>query len=112
MKKIEAVVRPSTIGDVCTALNRIGHHGIMITEIAGQGNQRGVSQQSRGKTCKVDLRTKARLQVIANDAEVDNIVDAICKAACTGEADDGKIFIYPVDDVIRIRTSERGAVAV
>jgi nitrogen regulatory protein P-II 1 len=112
MKKIEAIIRPAKIGDVCSALNRIGHPGIMITEIEGHGNQKGVEQQFRGKTYKVDLMTKARLQVIANDSEVNNITDAICKAAYTGEVGDGKIFIYPVDDAIRIRTSEHGSVAV
>ena len=112
MKKIEAIIRPAKVTDVCTALNKIGHPGIMFTEVEGHGAQHGVEQQFRGKTYKVDLMTKARLQVIANDSEVNNITDAICKAAYTGEVGDGKIFIYPVDDAIRIRTSEHGSVAV
>lgn len=112
MKKIEAVIRPTKVGDVCTALDKIGHPGMMITEIEGHGKQKGVEQQFRGKTYKVELLTKARVQIIANDEDVDTIAAAICKAAATGEVGDGKIFIYPVDNAIRIRTGEKGSQAI
>jgi nitrogen regulatory protein P-II 1 len=112
MKKIEAVVRPTKVGDVCLALNAIGHPGLMITEVEGHGKQRGVEQKFRGKTYKVELLTKARIEIIADDDDVDRIAEAICEAAFTGQAGDGKVFIYPVEDVIRIRTHERGGAAV
>jgi nitrogen regulatory protein P-II 1 len=112
MKKIEAIVRPTKIGDVCLALNAIGHPGLTVTEVEGHGKQRGVEQQFRGKTYKVELITKARIEIIADDGDVEGITKAICEAACTGQVGDGKIFIYPVEDVIRIRTKERGSAAI
>ena len=112
MKKIEAIVRPTKLGDVCSALNRIGHPGITITEVEGHGKQKGVEQQFRGKIYKVELLTKGRIEVIAEDCDIDRITKAICEAAFTGKAGDGKIFIYPVEDVIRIRTEERGSAAI
>ncbi len=112
MKKIEAIIRPAKVGAVCEALERIGHPGMTVTEVEGHGAQRGVEQQFRGKTYKVDFLTKACLQLIVNDAEVDAIIDAICVAAVTGKTGDGKIFVYPVENAVRIRTGERGALAV
>jgi nitrogen regulatory protein P-II 1 len=112
MKKIEAIVRPAKVGAVCEALEKIGHPGITITEVEGHGTQKGIEQQFRGKTYKVSFMTKGRVQLVVNDEDVDRTVDAICAAAYTGEVGDGKIFIYPVEDAVRIRTRERGAVAV
>jgi nitrogen regulatory protein P-II 1 len=112
MKKIEAIVRTTKVGDVCAALDRVGHPGVMVTEIEGHGKQKGVEQQFRGKTYKVEFMTKGMLQVVVRDEDVEKIVNAICEAAFTGEVGDGKIFIYPVENVVRIRTRECGAVAV
>ena len=112
MKRIEAIVRPGKVGDICAALELAGHHGVMITEIEGHGIQKGVEQQVRGKTYKVDLLTKARLEVIVKDSETDSITQAIAAAAYTGNIGDGKIFIHPVDDAVRIRTAERGDIAI
>ncbi|MCX5678569.1 MAG: P-II family nitrogen regulator [Candidatus Omnitrophica bacterium] len=112
MKKIEVIIRPTKVGDVCTALDRAGHPGIMITEIEGHGKQKGIEQKVRGKTYKVDLITKARIEIVVKDGDVDNIVKAVREAAFTGEVGDGKIFIYPVADAVRIRTAERGDIAV
>ena len=112
MKKIEAIIRPAKVGDVCEALEKVGHSGIMITEIEGHGKQKGIEAQIRGKTYKVRLMTKARIEVVAKDSDVEGIIKAISNAASTGEVGDGKIFIYPVLDAVRIRTSERGDVAV
>jgi nitrogen regulatory protein P-II 1 len=112
MKKIEAIIRPAKVGDVCAVLNQTGHPGIMITEIEGHGKQKGLEQQVRGKTYKVGLLTKARLEVVVKDNEVDKIVRVIREAAFTGSVGDGKIFIYPVENAVRIRTAEEGDVAV
>ena len=112
MKKIEAIIRPAKVGDVCDALEKVGHPGIMITEIEGHGKQKGIETEIRGKKYKVELMTKARIEVVAKDNDVEGIVKAISKAAFTGEVGDGKIFIYPVLDAVRIRTSERGDIAV
>ena len=112
MKKIEAVIRPTKLGDVLDALNKAGHPGVMITEIEGHGKQKGIEQEFRGKTYKTELLTKAKIEIVANDADVEKIVEAIRKAALTGKVGDGKIFIYPIGDVVRIRTAERGDIAV
>jgi nitrogen regulatory protein P-II 1 len=100
------------VGDVCAALEKVGHPGIMITEIEGHGKQKGLEQQVRGKTYKVDLLPKARVEVIVKDGECDGIIKTITAAAYTGKIGDGKIFIHPVDDAVRIRTAERGDIAI
>lgn len=112
MKKIEAVIRPTKVGDVLDALNKCGHPGVMITEIEGHGKQKGIEQEFRGKTYKTELLTKAKIEIVANDADVEKIVKAIRVAALTGKVGDGKIFIYPIDDAVRIRTAEHGDIAV
>lgn len=112
MKKIEAIIRPAKVGDVCAALEKIGHPGIMITEIEGHGRQKGIEQEFRGKTYKTELLTKVKIDVILKDTEVDKTIKAIREAAFTGKVGDGKIFVYPVDNAIRIRTDEKGDIAV
>ena len=112
MKKIEAIIRPAKVGDVCAALERVGHPGIMITEIEGHGKQKGIEQEFRGKIYKTDLLSKAKLEVVVNDKDLDKTVKAIREAACTGKVGDGKIFIYPVEGAVRIRTAEEGESAV
>ncbi len=112
MKKIEAIIRPAKVGDVCAALDKVGHPGIMITEIEGHGKQKGIEQEFLGKTYKTELLTKARIEVVVNDRDLDKTISAIREAALTGKVGDGKIFIYPVDNAIRIRTDEKGEIAV
>jgi nitrogen regulatory protein P-II 1 len=112
MKKIEAIVRPTKVGDVCAALGKVGHPGLTITEIEGHGKQEGIEQEFRGKTYKTELLSKAKIEVVVNDQDAGKITKAIREAAFTGKVGDGKIFIYPVDDAIRIRTDEKGEVAV
>ena len=112
MKKIEAIIRPAKVGDVCAALDKIGHPGIMITEIEGHGRQKGIEQEFRGKTYKTELLTKAKIDVIVKDADVDKTIKAIRDAALTGKVGDGKIFVYPIENAIRIRTAEEGDIAV
>ena len=77
MKKIEAIIRPAKVGDVCDALEKVGHSGIMITEVEGHGKQKGIETEIRGKKYKVELVTKARIEVVAKDNEVEGIIKAI-----------------------------------
>ena len=112
MKKIEAMIRPAKVGDVYAALAKAGCAGLTIREIEGQGRQKGVEQEFRGKKYRTALMTKAKIEIVANDEEVERLVDAICDAGATGEAGDGKIFVYPVEDAVRIRTRERGKAAI
>lgn len=112
MKKIEAVIRPERIDDVKDALNKVGVRGLTVAEVIGSGNQKGKPHTYRGTSFTLDLLPKIRVEVIAPDEDVEKIVDAICKAAATGEVGDGKIFISSIDEVIRVRTKERGAAAI
>jgi nitrogen regulatory protein P-II 1 len=112
MKKIEAIVRPTKVGDVCAALEKVGHPGLMITEIEGHGKQKGLEQELRGKTYKVEFLSKAKLEVIVKDEDVDKTIKAIRESAFTGKVGDGKIFIFPLENAVRIRTFEQGEIAV
>ena len=107
MKRIEAIVRPTKVNDVCAALEQVGHPGLMISEIEGHGIEKGAEQKVRGKTYKIELITKARIELVVQDGETDRIVAAIQKAAFTGNIGDGKIFVHPVDDAVRVRTCRR-----
>ncbi len=108
MKKIEAIIRPEKLDDVKRALEASGYPGITITQIEGHGKQKGVTQQWRGEIYKVDLLSKTKVEIVASDKDQEKIVSAIQKAAGTGNVGDGKIFISNVDEVIRVRTGERG----
>ena len=112
MKRIEAIVRPDKVGSVLAALDKIGHPGLKVTEIEGHGKQKGVEQEVRGKKYKVELLTKARIEMVVEDKDMDGIVKTIREAAVTGKVGDGKIFVYPVENVVRIRTAEEGEIAV
>ena len=112
MKRIEAIVRPDKVGSVLADLDKIGHPGLMVTEIEGHGKQKGVEQEVRGKKYKVELLTKARIEMVVEDKDMDGIVKTIREAAVTGKVGDGKIFVYPVENVVRIRTAEQGEIAV
>lgn len=109
MKKIEAIIRPEKLDEVKRALEKSGYPGIMITEIEGHGKQRGLVQQWRGETYRVDLVPKVKLEIVANDDQVDTIIDTISDCAKTGQVGDGKIFIYDVVEAVRIRTGEVGS---
>jgi nitrogen regulatory protein P-II 1 len=108
MKKIEAIIRPEKLNAVLDALENVGYSGLMITEIKGHGKQKGIVQQWRGEQYKVKLLTKIKIEITAKDSEAVNIKDKIIEAAKTGEMGDGKIFIYKVDEAIKIRTGETG----
>ena len=112
MKRIEAIVRPAKVAEICAVLEKVDYPGLMITEIEGHGKQKGLQQEVRGKTYKVGLMTKARIEVVVKDSDVEKIVKAIQETAFTGKVGDGKIFISPVDDAVRIRTGERGESAI
>ena len=111
MKKIEAIIRPTKVAEVCGALEEAGHVGLTLSEVEGRGMQKGVVHKVRGKDYRVDLLPKVRLEVVVQNAEVEKVVQAIREAAFTGEIGDGKLFILPVDDAIRVRTNQRGDLA-
>ena len=112
MKKIEAVIRPEKLDEVRKAIEAVGYPGVTITEAEGHGKQKGVTQQWRGETYRVDFLPKVKLEIIVGDADVERIIQAIIKAAKTGAVGDGKIFLSDVRDVVRIRTGERGEGAI
>ncbi len=108
MKKIEAIIRPEKLEDVRVALEASGYPGITITEVEGHGLQKGITQQWRGDTYQVNVLPKVKLEIVAADQELEKIISAIVKAAYTGAVGDGKIFVYEVAEIVRIRTKERG----
>jgi nitrogen regulatory protein P-II 1 len=112
MKKIEAIIRPFKLDDVREALSEMGVRGMTLTEVKGYGRQKGHTELYRGSEYKIDFLPKIKLEIIAKDAMVESIVSTIIKAAKTGQVGDGKIFVYPVEDVIRVRTEESGEDAV
>jgi nitrogen regulatory protein P-II 1 len=113
MNKIEAIIRPEKLDDVKNALTAAGYVGMNIVHVTGRGVQRGIVHQGRGgETYTVDMLPKVKVEVVVADKDVDKVVDAIVKAARTGNIGDGKIFIIPVTDSVRVRTGERGDAAV
>jgi len=112
MKKIEAIIKPFKLDDVREALNEIGVTGMTVTEVKGFGRQKGHTELYRGAEYVVDFLPKAKLELIVKEDQVDRCIEAISKAARTGKIGDGKIFVYPVEQVIRIRTGESGSDAI
>jgi nitrogen regulatory protein P-II len=108
MKKIEAIIRVEKFEEVKEALKKLDcYPGMTKTPVEGQGKQKGLKQQFRGTTYEVEFPQKLKLEIVAQDRNIDAIVDAIASSARTGEVGDGKIFIYPVETAIRVRTGER-----
>ena len=112
LKKIEAIIRPDVFSEVRQALALEGIDGLSVTEIAGCGRQEGRTGLFRGNAYEMEFSAKLKLEMVVEDHHVEPIVEAILEHAATGEVGDGKIFILPIDEAIRIRTKERGAVAV
>ncbi len=112
MKKIEAIIKPFRLNEVKQALNDMGMQGMTVCEVKGYGRQKGHTEIYRGSEYNVDFLPKIRIDLVVPDSLVDAVVAAISKAARTGKIGDGKIFIYPVEDAIRIRTDERGDKAI
>ncbi len=112
MKKIEAIIKPFKLDEVKDALNEIGLQGLTMTEAKGFGRQKGHTELYRGAEYVVDFLPKIKIELVVDDALVDRAVEAIQRSAHTGRIGDGKIFIYSVEDAIRIRTGERGGDAI
>ncbi|MBM3760966.1 MAG: P-II family nitrogen regulator [Acidobacteria bacterium] len=111
MKKLEAVIQPFKLEEVKEALKSIGVDGMTITEVRGHGRQKGHTEVYRGQEYKVDLLAKIKIEVVIPAERLDEVLDAIIKAARTGKIGDGKIFVYDVAEAIRIRNGDRGASA-
>jgi len=112
VKKIEAIIKPHRLEDVKTALTQVGVQGLTVSEIRGFGRQKGHKEQYRGAEYTVDLVPKIKIEVVASDASVAAAVEAILRSARTGEIGDGKIFVYALESVTRIRTGEKGDAAI
>jgi len=108
MKKVEAIIRPDRLQMVQDALDELGISGLTVTEVVGCGAQRGYTEVYRGTRANISLQRKVKVEAVIQDGRVDGVVEAIVKAARTGEVGDGKIFVLPVDQAIRIRTGEKG----
>jgi nitrogen regulatory protein P-II 1 len=112
MKKVEAIIKPFKLDEVKESLSGIGVQGLTVSEVKGFGRQKGHTELYRGAEYVVDFLPKVKLEIIVKDELVPQVVDAILKAAKTGRIGDGKIFVLPIDEVVRIRTGERGADAI
>jgi nitrogen regulatory protein P-II 1 len=108
MKKVEAVIRPDRLQAVQDALDSAGVSGLTVTEVLGCGTQRGYTETYRGARANISLQRKVKVEAVVGESFVESVVEAISGAARTGEVGDGKIFILPVEDAVRIRTGERG----
>ncbi len=111
MRLVTAVLKPFKLDDVKTALETFGVQGMTVSEVQGHGRQRGHTEVYRGAEYEVSFVPKVKLEVLVDDADAGDVVDVIAKAAQTGEIGDGKVWSVPVDDVVRVRTGERGVEA-
>jgi len=109
MRKVEAIVRHFKLEDVKNALNEQGVHGMTITEVRGFGRQKGHTEMYRGTEYTVDFVPKVKIEVVCADDNVQAVIDTIMRTAQTGQIGDGKIFVADLNDIIRIRTGEKGA---
>lgn len=112
MKKIEAIIKPFKLDDVKEALNKIGIHGITVTEVKGFGRQKGHTEIYRGAEYRVDFVPKSKLEIVCSDEVAGSIIETIENSARTGNIGDGKIFISTIEEVVRIRTGEKGEPAI
>jgi nitrogen regulatory protein P-II 1 len=108
MKKIEAIIRPERLQEIQDALDELGVSGLTVTEVMGCGRQKGYTEQYRGSRVNISLLPKLKVESVVPDEVVDKVVDAIIGAAYTGETGDGRLFVYDVEQAVRIRTGERG----
>ncbi len=108
MKKVEAIIKPFKLDDVKEALKNVGIQGVTITEVKGFGRQKGHTELYRGAEYVVDFVPKVKLEIVVSDELARPVVQAIVDAARTGRIGDGKVFVTPIEDVVRIRTGERG----
>ena len=112
MKKIEAIVKPFKLSEVKDALREVGLQGMTVTEVKGFGRQKGHTEIYRGSEYTVDFLPKVKIEMIVSDSQVEPAIEAIVKSAGTGKIGDGKIFVYAVEEAVRIRTEERGEKAI
>jgi nitrogen regulatory protein P-II 1 len=111
MKLVTAVIKPFKLDDVRSALESFGVHGMTVSEASGYGRQKGHTEVYRGAEYTVDLVPKVRLEVLLDDADVDDVVEVIVKTSQTGRIGDGKVWVTPIDTAVRVRTGERGVEA-
>ena len=111
MKLVTAVIKPFKLDDVRSALESFGVHGMTVSEASGYGRQKGHTEVYRGAEYTVDLVPKVRLEVLLDDSDVDDVVEVIVKTSQTGRIGDGKVWVTPIDSVVRVRTGERGVEA-
>jgi nitrogen regulatory protein P-II 1 len=112
MKKIEAIIKPFKLGEVKDALREVGVEGMTVTEVKGFGRQKGQKEIHRGKEYTCDFLPKMKLEIVLGDEEVDDAVNAILRTAKTGKIGDGKVFVLEISEAYRIRTDERGKLAI
>ena len=112
MKQVTAIIKPFKLDEVREALAEVGVNGLTVTEVKGFGRQKGHTEVYRGAEYTVDLIPKIRLEVLADDAEVQSIIDVIVNTAATGNIGDGKVWAIPIEQVVRVRTGEQGSEAI
>jgi nitrogen regulatory protein P-II 1 len=112
MKRIIAIIRPDRLENMKQALEEVGIHGMTISEVKGRGRQLGITESYRGQDYKVDLLPKTRIEIVTPQEQVETVINTIVQSAQTGCIGDGKIFVSPVEEVIRIRTGELGKKAI
>nr|WP_042183397.1 P-II family nitrogen regulator [Kibdelosporangium sp. MJ126-NF4]CEL15489.1 Nitrogen regulatory protein P-II [Kibdelosporangium sp. MJ126-NF4]CTQ92109.1 Nitrogen regulatory protein P-II [Kibdelosporangium sp. MJ126-NF4] len=108
MKLVTAIIKPFTLDDVKAALEQLGVLGMTVSEVRGYGRQKGHTEVYRGAEYAVDFVQKVRIEVLTDDAAADKVVEAVVEAARTGKIGDGKVWVTPVDTIVRVRTGERG----
>jgi len=108
MQKVECIIRPHKLDEVKSALDAIGVHGMTVTEVRGAGRQKGHTEHYRGSEYTIDFLPKVKVEVVIQEEMLNQLIEVVSKAAKTGKFGDGKIFIYPVAEVVRIRTGETG----
>jgi nitrogen regulatory protein PII len=112
MKKIEAIIKPFKLEEVKDALGELGIEGMTVTEVKGFGRQKGHTEIYRGSEYTVDFLPKIKIELVITDEKVDEAIGAIVKSAKTGKIGDGKVFVIPIEEAVRIRTDEKGSAAV
>lgn len=112
MKKVEAIIRPERLDIVKNSLTDAGYVGMTVSEVKGRGIQGGIVERYRGREYTVDLLPKIKIELVVKEEDVEKIIDIICENAKTGNQGDGKVFIIPVEEVVRVRTKERGRGAI
>jgi nitrogen regulatory protein P-II 1 len=112
VKKIEAIIKPFKLEEAKEALSNVGIKGLTVSEVKGFGRQKGHKELYRGAEYEIEFLPKVKLEVVVPDSEVEKVIEAIVSAARTGRLGDGKVFVYPVDEVVRIRTGERNEEAI